>query len=1164
MSELLLISVPGVRIDAQGALLRVVLVPRLSGPGAKLDDYGLADWPTLVRDAAVEIRLRDGSGADLDPVPARWRSAGESAVWSAFFSGIAVKPYGGQQTYDDPIVAPTAEQAEKINAAYRTAAEHVGDPDVVREQLASLDLGEPPSAPPAVPGTPAFEQPDFHRAIALLREFPAVLRALGLIVELTVPAGALAAAGAGGEVSVHWPGAPAGVGSPVALRTAFVVSAGRFLPAPTETIVDGLVDLRKDDWEVATLDVDGAVARLSDTKAVLAANADEPAHLPALRTPGLMLVRRGRAAALAAVNARAAGNAGRGSLADGPPLSADDLVLGYRIDVRENGRDWHSLTRRVAEYSVNEVDIAGGPITEEGHVKPGAAVIGADGVLRTDEVVARWSGQSLALPRLTPGAPRREPMRTAQMPYDFAWDHRPDPAQAKVPELRFGSSYELRARVADLAGGGLELEPSGQAGASPLTHYRRYEPLAPPEVPPPPGLLVKETGGPHKVDQELLGPGGSLEVLVVRSDPRGEPADDGLRSYPPNEQRLLLPAPATFDLAERHGKLGGEDEDGRSAGEDERTWRHARRALTEPRASAEPRDGRHYTWLPDPAAQGVAVVVVPWSAGVAAGDAAVRAWEEEEKEKPTWPDYKPKTLILKVGKPKSAATVEWVDAKTAVLSLPPGGQAGVELSSALNGDFLDRFAVGAWLTDDEVASSAAISGRHPVITPVRALHVVHAVRRPLAVPAATPAATRVESGTDALIADPASPLFGIDRDSTVQVDVSARWEEWQDEPDPETTDEVLDTLPVGLDDEALPPIRHEFADTKHRRIAYTLTARSRFRQYFDRGEPDAAFVSTAQLGPVHVPSTERPPPPTVLSVVPAFTWEEQESGSTLTRIRRGGRLRVELGAPWYATGEGERLGLVVEPDATRAGLTTPAGETLVPVNRAEQPTLFTTAYRDPFYGTPRPGSQPTDSIVTGLAGEVGLGGDPDSGSVVPVAPYAVWYAEGRRFADIAFAGLAETAYCPFVRLCLARYQPHSLAGFELSTIVKPDPIALMPDRTLTVQRTDAGPVVTLSGRGPHGPWNRVEVRLESAAAGRPTTELTALSPESGLAGWRPEGTTTGVLGTPLKPIALPADGRAHRLVIREIEPLEPSTPAPTDPLGAELSVRTVFADVVAL
>ena len=98
------------------------------------------------------------------------------------------------------------------------------------------------------------------------------------------------------------------------------------------------------------------------------------------------------------------------------------------------------------------------------------------------------------------------------------------------------------------------------------------------------------------------------------------------------DTRVFLPPPSTFELC---------DWDGRLEGDDVAAWRLARRALAAPRASAEPRNGRQYTWLPDPAADQMAVTVVP----VVAADPVAGPTRERWALTP-WPDYPGKTVVL--------------------------------------------------------------------------------------------------------------------------------------------------------------------------------------------------------------------------------------------------------------------------------------------------------------------------------------------------------------------------------------------------------------------------------------------------------------------------------------------------------------------------------------
>src|SRR5262249_27263003 len=169
--------------------------------------------------------------------------------------------------------------------------------------------------------------------------------------------------------------------------------------------------------------------------------------------------------------------------------------------------------------------------------------------------------------------------------------------------------YTLRARVADIAGGGLELtDPTPDANRTLPISYGRYEPMLPP------GVAVLTGDEPTK-----LGPGEAIEQLVIRSDPT---AGLGIAQYAArfgyrsdNSQRRLLPPTTTQQIAEQHGMFDG------VASQQRRDW--VSRAL----------EGA----LSDPAAAGITV------AGVTPGAPAISqlAWDGQ------WPDLQPRTLHLR-------------------------------------------------------------------------------------------------------------------------------------------------------------------------------------------------------------------------------------------------------------------------------------------------------------------------------------------------------------------------------------------------------------------------------------------------------------------------------------------------------------------------------------
>ena len=105
---------------------------------------------------------------------------------------------------------------------------------------------------------------------------------------------------------------------------------------------------------------------------------------------------------------------------------------------------------------------------------------------------------------------------------------------------------------------------------------------------------------------------------------------------------------------------------------------------------------------------------------------------------------------------------------------------------------------------------------------------------------------------------------------------------------------------------------HELGDSRHRQVAYTLTAVSRFRHLYKPDEDPELFVTSIELPAVNVLNTARPAPPAVHATVPAFAGTSESDGSLLRHRRRGGLLRVELSRPWFLSGEGEQLGVVVQ------------------------------------------------------------------------------------------------------------------------------------------------------------------------------------------------------------------------------------------------------------
>ena len=113
---------------------------------------------------------------------------------------------------------------------------------------------------------------------------------------------------------------------------------------------------------------------------------------------------------------------------------------------------------------------------------------------------------------------------------------------------------------------------------------------------------------------------------------------------------------------------------------------------------------------------------------------------------------------------------------------------------------------------------------------------------------------------------------------------------------------------------------HRFGDTKYRCVSYKAVATSRYRHMFrplpieqPAIPPDQMprFTKESPWIKADVLNTAPPDAPKVLYIIPTFKWETTQQG---VRRRVGGGLRVYLDRPWYSSGDGERLAVVLTPD----------------------------------------------------------------------------------------------------------------------------------------------------------------------------------------------------------------------------------------------------------
>jgi len=279
---------------------------------------------------------------------------------------------------------------------------------------------------------------------------------------------------------------------------------------------------------------------------------------------------------------------------------------------------------------------------------------------------------------------------------------------------------------------------------------------------------------------------------------------------------------------------------------------------------------------------------------------------------------------------------------------------------------------------------------------------------------------------------------------------------------------------------------HELNDTRYRRIEYWLEATTRFREFMPSSvlatSSDGKLVETDEkikvTGPVAVswvPNSSPPPAPKVLYVVPTFAQTTTKAAQSETHWRRGGGLRVYLDRPWNSSGYGEMLGVVLPPasfagDPTSDPTAAPYKHVVTqwgndpiwssnfvngpapklgafPLARTGPDT--TGKWLPPFAPATEADQPPSPFQTTGLP-HPGMASPGDSGQLVDVAPHDVVYDPERQlwYADLEVN--AGSSYYPMIRLALAKYQPVSVSGAHLSTIVLADVMALTPDRWLTI------------------------------------------------------------------------------------------------------------------
>ncbi|HEX8156852.1 MAG TPA: YncE family protein [Solirubrobacteraceae bacterium] len=1135
------------------------------------------------------------------------------------------------------------------SADQQAARDNLERPDVQDRDLTSRVLlfhRRPPNEEAA--SLPAGEQDlrkllDFHEALSSLSDHPQVLRKLGVVVDLVVPAAGVPA----GERNVRvLPSLPAATGPQPehrSMATAVTWDASRFVArSASGGIVDGLLVL-DDRFELQQLDLDGATLKLVNAAATL--GRAQPgdvlrAVLPAMRSDGIALVHDQHAAALkeqfnrSKAHDRALGQEG------GSVLFAEDLLRGYRLDVWDGtSKRWHSLCRRVGTYTFGTdgravtravadegaIDIS---VTEAAASRPDAPKD-----LYAHDAVAVWHGWSMVARR--PGKSAGEDGRPEDDPNapvtPFKLRAAFQAAPGSLPTLRFGKTYRVRARAADLAGNGPSLESAPDVGVPKEPGrfvYTRFEPVASPP------LLLRTP------ITEASTPGEALERLVLRT-PNTDLEADAAPSGAVAERHVVASRSSEL-FAETHGVI---DHDGRpDVGAYAMLARRDAGRFTVDPVSDMPVEGApqaEVPYIPDPLSRGAtlrdlpgapagaigtirdgALVYAPLTDGVMLqGSATQLGWDAG------WPQSRPFRIVVRDG----AGPPEWNPAtRELTISLPKGEIARVPLSSFMHKDDLKLMAVWQWLreyADEQTrrmwervdpgdpnaldrltrqlteAAHYALYGGHGMLTPARELVLVHAVQQPLGQPvwSGLLAQRRERENTARLAGN-----LQIHGKSTGSVELRARWNEAVDDPREgppaiRPSQAVLLDIPISPPEPRHDPNRpfvtlradrrrvaryyaaedrlefveraqpeHAFTDTKHRLVRYRASATSRFGEYFPRDVP-GGFQRQSDEVIVTIPSSASPDAVHLRYAVPTFDWRRSADSNVIASQRRGHGLRAYLERPWYSSGQGELLGVVIWPrslnDADRLRLKRS-------ISQAGADPVFESSGRVALNRA----SFGTEGITWGNALRLpGL----KPNETVDVAGHPVGYdaERGLWYSDIAFdpnIGRNTEAYGAFVRLALVRFQPNSLPGLELSRPVTTEFMQVAADRSAIATYDPLDPAtirLVVAGQTYRATLDERERARSDGTFVQVAVEEQRSDIRNEL-GWRPaQATKASITADTVRStdtvlwqgrITVPADRASgqFRIVIKEFEPWLDDTALSTQ--SAPRARRLVYAEILVL
>ena len=796
----------------------------------------------------------------------------------------------------------------------------------------------------------------------------------------------------------------------------------------------------------------------------------------------------------------------------------------YTYQTKNDKINFHSLCQRLSNYFIDRENpaehLALFKNFEDEPWVAESAQLGASGKLYYDVELCRWNNWSLTCPHLG-NYPQDEEETGDKFHNDIELENI-KPVPGSLLPLRFGKRYAFRIRIVDICGNSKELDaPSplrGDRKAVPdyLIHsdsiYKRFEPVEPP------GLYFNS--GDETTRQE------SLETLVLKTN-----IELNQLSYGQACIRLVAPPKANLQLVETHGVLDMllKRDNGRNE-----VYKKADYLPADPEIY---QIGTTIPFLTDPCCQGFSVRIENFSTD----NKSIKFldWETSGKE------FLERVFVaLKVtGKNVKEEKIEYGEDGINI-RIKPGSIYDVSLESAFHAN-PKSFEPTDYDAND---TSLPIDIFHPIlqegekkITVPKKLKFLHAVQKPVVrrkgkqevyyrpsyglrveIADRTPNASvpikfskllfetipdinarcfPISTSCEFTLLATSSNIIMDDTQQngyrkevrTVQKTFSNLGEDGKLKLEDDFNAEIFLTQFEGFE--------HSFGDTQFRKVQYSLSAMSRFREYFPEKDPKDLQVEGNVPGEVIILNSNLPEAPVIHSIVPIFNWSKSET----TVSREQNVVRIYFEGDWYSSGPDEKVAILFLENKNSIE---ESYENLVSEFGKDPatPGPATTGLKKAFFQSENiVGRGEMDKIDYRLLGKritQDISNNPilivpaSSDESLYGAVYEVNFdQESRRFySDIVLILNKETAlYSPFLKLAVSRYQEHSIRekdqyDYRFSPVAMAPTVQLLPFRKLSWKNSFNLSTLALE-QNPSKPGNEIYIFLEK--------EISSKTPENG-------------------------------------------------------------------